>query len=355
MRFNSIPFDQVDAGLLQNWVHLQSLTEDLASPFFSPEFAEIVAQCRDDLWIGVIEENDVVSGILPFHRKSGGRAAPLAGQYCDYQGVIGTPPDPGVVAKMLRGFGISCYDFNHALAAQPLFNDNAFWQSTSPRADLRRGYEAWVSDVSAQTKTLKSLARKERKIAREIGALTFVEHDTNVESWQLFKDWKNAALRQMGLSGFPGPAWALHMIDTIRGTQTASFGGCFSTLYAGDRLVAAHFGMRTADAWHWWFPSYDADLGRYSPGMMLLRYCIETAAQSGFKELDFGRGTERYKKEFSNGARTLCEGSLERASVLGITRQGRKTAQRVANRILNERSADILRRGSTKILRAGLI
>ena len=256
---------------------------------------------------------------------------------------------------MLRGFEISCYDFNHALASQPAFLENSFWRSSSPRADLRAGYEAWRSEVSNKTKALKSLARKERKISREIGPLKFVEQDANEDSWQLFKSWKDKAVRRVGQQGFPGPSWAAKIIDETYQTQLSAFNGCFSTLFAGNRLVAAHFGMRNSRVWHWWFPSYDIELSAYSPGLILLRHCIEAAARRGYTELDFGRGSERYKLEFSNQSRILCEGSFERPNIAGVSRAGRKTVQRMANRYLPEQSADFLRRGATKLLRAGLL
>lgn len=355
MRFDVLPASGLDAALCDKWQALQGRADALASPFFSVGFAQSVEQARGDLHVGLIEDDTALVGLLPFHRKRGGQGVPLAGQYCDYQGVIGQAPLARDVPAMLRGFGLSSYDFNHALECQPIFDSNAFWHSGSPRADLRAGYDAWKSEVSAKTNALKTLARKERKISREIGPLRFNPQDDDASSWQSFVAWKDQALRRLGQPGFPGPAWVAGLIDALRDPSVSARAGCFSTLYAGDRLVAAHFGLRSARVWHWWFPSYDADLSAYSPGLLLLRHCIEAAAQDGCHELDFGRGTERYKTEFSNRSRALCEGSLERASLTGAIWGTRKTLQRAANRILPARGADILRRGATKVLRAGLL
>lgn len=339
--------------MLQTWSDLQQADPELCSPFFAPGFAQAVGQVRDDLWLGVIEDAGWITGLLPFHRKRGGIGVPVGGQLCDYQGVIGTAPDGG---EMLKGFGLVSYDFNHALAAQPLFAGNAFSHSNSPRADLRQGLAAWEAEVGAQTKALKTLARKERKIVRELGDLRFELNDPDDAAWDIFTDWKDANLRGQGGRGFLVDGWDADLISALRGQDTGKCAGVFSTLYAGDRLVAAHFGIRSARAWHWWFPAYDPDLGNYSAGLILMVRCIARAAEDGVAEFDFGRGTQRYKMEFSNRARPLCEGSLERVThPVGVLRGLHKLAQRQGARVLSERHANLMRRAGTKVLRAGLL
>lgn len=257
---------------------------------------------------------------------------------------------------MLRACGLASYDFNHALADQPLFSGNAFWSDCSLHADVSHGIEAWKRQINQQTKALKTTERKRHKLERELGPLKFVLHDPSAEAWNTFISWKRLALAKAGMSGFLEENWVNGLFDDLRATQTPEFGGYFSTLYAGERLVAAHFGLCSARVWHWWFPTFDAGLHRYSPGLVLLVHCLEHAAASGLAELDFGRGTERYKREFSNGSRMLCEGSLELwHTPHGAARRLRKSIQRAGNRFLPETKADTLRRASNRILRAGFI
>lgn len=339
------------------WNDLLDQNDDLVSPFFSHEFVKAVGHHREDLRIAVFRSAGAITGFLPFHRKPGGCAAPVGGQICDYQGIIGVAADAGKRGDgLLRGCGLSSYDFNHGLLSQTLLAENAFSFSYSLRADLRGGFEPWQAEVRAQTKRLTNLNRMKRKIEREQGKLRFVRHDNSAQAWDTFIGWKDDALRQQGAAGFPGPDWIASVLQDIRDTDTPRFAGLFSTLYAGDRLVAAHFGMRSDRAWHWWFPSYDPASQQYAPGLILLLFCVEEAARMGLSELDFGRGTQRYKKEFGNRSRPLCEGSLERpGTVFGATRVLRKCVQRLANKALPEQTAAITRRVGTKILRAGLI
>jgi len=104
------------------------------------------------------------------------------------------------------------------------------------------------------------------------------------------------------------------------------------------------------------FPTYGQDFRAYSPGLILLLFCVEEAARSGLTELDFGRGAERYKKEFGNRSRPLCEGSLERRTrPAGSFRTLRKGIQRFVNRRMSEEHADVIRRAANRWLRAGIL
>ncbi|MGC5198970.1 GNAT family N-acetyltransferase, partial [Aphanothece microscopica] len=132
---------------------------------------------------------------------------------------------------------------------------------------------AWKSEVSAQSREFSALARKRRKTEREIGPIRFVANDPSEAAWDTFVQWKDAALRKLGLDGFLTTAWTRALIEDLRRTDTPSFGGMFSTLYVGDRLVSAHFGLRTDRVLHWWFPTYDPAPELMSPGTMLLVDC----------------------------------------------------------------------------------
>lgn len=357
MRHEILRPSEFSPDLARVWDNLLDQDEDFASPFFAHEFAMAVGRHREDLRIAVLRSACEITGFLPFHLKLGGCAAPVGGQICDYQGVIGVAADPGPGgSKLMRACGLSSYDFNHGLAAQSVLAENAFSLSNSRRADLRGGFEQWRTEVRAQTKQMTKANRLGRKMEREQGELRFVRHDSSDQAWDAFVGWKDAALRQKGATGFPGPSWVDCLLRDIRDIDMPRFAGLFSTLYAGDRIVAAHFGMRSDRAWHWWFPSYDPAMREYAPGLLLLLFCVEEAARMGLSELDFGRGTQLFKMQFGTRARQLCEGSLERPeTAFGAARLLRKSAQRLANKALPEQAAVFVRRAGTKVFRAGLI
>lgn len=353
MRFDVLPLAEMGPDLLERWQQLQSGSEAFASPFFTPDFSQAVGECRDDLYLGVIEDQRQICGLLPFHRRAFGRGVPVGGGICDYQGFIGIAPASDHVAPMLSGFGLTALDYNHGLAEQDLLADNAYSWSRSPRADLRRGFAAWEEEVGRKGSALKTLARKERKLARDLGPLRFVASDPSAESWEAFIGWKREALRRIGVR-FLARNWDALLLDNLRATRGHGLEGRLSTLYAGERLVAAHFGLVTKRAWHWWFPTYAPDTGNLSAGLVLLRHCIAQAACEGIAELDFGRGGERYKVEFSNNDRKLCEGSLERSlHPIGAARRLRKAVQRSCKVHLSEGQSAFLRRAANRLLGAG--
>jgi len=357
MRHEILRPSELSSDLVSIWNQLLDQDDDLSSPFFTHEFAMAVGRHREDLRVAVLRNADEVTGFLPFHLKFGGCAAPAGGPISDYQGVIGIAPDPGVHgSNLMRDCGLASYDFNHGLVTQSLLEENAFSLSNSLRADLRGGFEQWQAEVKAQTKQMAKVNRLGRKLEREHGEMRFVRHDTSNVAWETFFGWKDAALREQGACGFPGSDWIGSLLNDIRRTETLRFAGFFSTLYSEDRLVAAHFGMRSDRAWHWWFPSYDPAMREYAPGLLLMLRCVEEASRMGLRELDFGRGTQLFKTQFGNRSRQLCEGSLERpGTAFGASRSLRKAAQRLANKALPEQTAVLVRRAGTKLLQAGLI
>lgn len=354
MTVHILTADEIDPGLQDAWVRFQAGNPDLRSPFFSPEFCRIVAGVRPDLRIAVVPGDAGPEAIFPFHMQRFGRLAPLAGPISDYHGIIGPPAAGRAIGAILRAAGAQAFDFNHAPASQTVFAHNAFLTTSSPLVNLSDGFESWRQARRAEVRALRDVERRGRKLAREVGPLRFVANDRSDEVWQAVLDWKRAALAAMGVRFILDRGWAREVVETIRATDTPDFGGITAALWAGDTLAAVHFGMRTSTTAHWWFPSYNAALGRYSPGLMLLMESLRHAADTGITEFDFGRGGERYKGEFANSSRALCEGSVERAlTPLGAARRLRKAGQATLARTGASTLTDLTRRAGNRLLAAG--
>jgi CelD/BcsL family acetyltransferase involved in cellulose biosynthesis len=336
------------------WRQLQAADPDLASPFFAPDFARLVARFRPDARVAVLIRGGAEAGFFPFHRRPLGRGVAIGGQISDYHGVIGPAELAADAPALLRAAGLAAFDFNHALPAQTAFAARAFRHAASPLVDLGAGFAAWRADRDRATSALKTLDRRLRKLEREMGPLRFTPRDPDPAAWARFLDWKRAALAAEGVGLILDRPWVRALAEAIRDTDTPDFAGMFSTLRAGEHLVAAHFGMRSARAWHWWFPAYDEAAARHSPGLALLLACVRHAAGTGLAELDLGRGSQRYKTEFANRARPVCEGALARPLTLaGAARRLRHGAQGLADRWLPPRGADLARRAGNRLLSAG--
>jgi CelD/BcsL family acetyltransferase involved in cellulose biosynthesis len=98
-------------------------------------------------------------------------------------------------------------------------------------------------------------------------------------------------------------------------------------LYAGDRPVAAHAGPTSESVLSWWFPGYDPEFARYSPGILLLFGLAQEAAQRGVGLLDLGRGHHGYKDAMKTGELTVHAGSVDAASVSSLPRRARRAVR----------------------------
>lgn len=97
----------------------------------------------------------------------------------------------------------------------------------------------------------------------------------------------------------------------IHAMQTEGFAGMLSLLYAGDWLVAGHFGMRSRTVWHYWFPAYDPEVAKYSPGLNLALKMAAYAPSAGLSTIELGRMRAEYKRRLMNRDVLVASGSVD--------------------------------------------
>ncbi|MET0238122.1 MAG: GNAT family N-acetyltransferase [Kibdelosporangium sp.] len=100
--------------------------------------------------------------------------------------------------------------------------------------------------------------------------------------------------------------------------------GLLSTVHAGPHLLAAHFGIRSGDVLHWWFPVFDRKFGPLSPGWILLREVVRAAPELGITRIDLGRGEDDYKRRAMTGQSTVCIGAVTSGARTTVRRVSRK-------------------------------
>ena len=84
-----------------------------------------------------------------------------------------------------------------------------------------------------------------------------------------------------------------------------------SALWVGEKLLAVHAGMRAGPVLHWWFPTYNTEFARYSPGRMLITKYIEQADSLGLRRIELGKGDEPYKRWLMTGEDPVVEGVID--------------------------------------------
>lgn len=79
----------------------------------------------------------------------------------------------------------------------------------------------------------------------------------------------------------------------------------FTRVNWNGRAIAFHYGLCYRGRYLWGIPSFDIELYRHSPGMVLLRHAILDATEEGAHIFDFGMGDEAYKYRFATNVTHL--------------------------------------------------
>jgi CelD/BcsL family acetyltransferase involved in cellulose biosynthesis len=331
-RVQVIPGQALDSALLDDWRAVQQSNPALQNPCFAPEFTQAVATARNDVEVGIVEEHGKVIAIFPFQRKAGGRAIPVGGIVSDYQGLICRPDFSCDPRALLKACGLISWDFDRLLATQQPFKP--FHKLCEPSAliDLSQGYEAYVAERrAAGTEQIKKCMNLMRRLELEVGPIRFVPRSPDPSALTKVLAWKSQQYRKTGWRDLFALKWGRSLVEQIRATQSESFAGMLSLLYAGENLVAGHLGMRSRSVWHYWFPAYDPRFAKYSPGLILLLKMAEHAPQIGLRTIDLGTGLTLYKRRLMNASISVAEGSVERPSWLSFLRAARRKAKRLVH------------------------
>lgn len=323
MKITTISAAELGPAERGQWQALQMGNASLASPCFSFEYTLAAAAVRPDVRIAVLEQDNAVVGFFPFQQRWGA-GLPVGGRLSDHHGVIAASGTRWDWSELLRSAGLSYWQFDHLAAWQrppvPVHH------TQSPGLNLADGFAAYRRRKLDSGTTLAPLPRKERKLAREVGPLRFEPDCRDDAVFATVIRLKSEQCRRTGQLDFFAWPWTRALVEHLRAVDNPAFGGRLSALYAGDTLVAAHFGIRSQRVWQWWFPVYSLAHSGYSPGLLLMMEVAQAAAAQGHALLDLGRGDEPYKAQFADCALPLVEGCVSRPALATLARTLRKGA-----------------------------
>jgi CelD/BcsL family acetyltransferase involved in cellulose biosynthesis len=326
--YRLIAVNELDSTLIEAWRSIQSGSDVFDSPYFCPEFTQIAGRVREDVRVVVIENDDRPVGFFPHQRSFPGRGKPVGGPLSDFHGVIAGPGAEWELGPLMRAAGLSVWTFDHLVGPGGHFEAHVTARAASPQIDLGAGYQRYEqgrrdsgSDYIRKTEGLA------RKLGRESGELHFTLHEAGDGALEQLIGWKRSQYRQSRLTDAFGVRWTGDLLRSIAQTQAAGFAGVCSVLRAGERMVAAHMGMRSRGTLHYWFPAYDPDFAKFSTGIILLLRLAQALAGSGVRKIDLGKGDEPYKQRLMTGAVELREGHVELPSLLASVRRLRRAAE----------------------------
>jgi hypothetical protein len=143
--------------------------------------------------------------------------------------------------------------------------------------------------------------RKQKKLGREIGEVSFCFHDPAPDVLEQCIRWKSAQYLRTGLWDLFASRRHVELFTEFnrRGILTTT------TLRAGAQLLGVHVGMIHDDRFYSWLPSYDPAFEKYSPGTLLFDYMLEQSFQRGHQVFDFLIGGESYKWNYATHAHVV--------------------------------------------------
>jgi len=319
---------------MARWRRLQGGNAETKGPFFHPAFFQSLEKVRTGVHVAVVRRNGQAVAFFPYHRDSHGAGNPAAGLLSDFEGLI---QEPGLMIDpptLLAACGLTSWRFNHLLNNQPVFKTSHYALHESPFIELNDGFDGYQRNRRSNgSGVVRRTMQKMRKLSRDAGDVRLAIHSlskagsagmNNGENASVLRQliaWKSQQYQAAGLVDLFEFDWVPALLQELLSHNTHEFGGVLAALYAGDELVAALAGMRTATVLHPWFPAYSPQFAAYSPGRILFIELIRAAADAGITRIDLGRGEERYKNRFKTGTTFVAQGSVERSYVSHLMRK----------------------------------
>jgi CelD/BcsL family acetyltransferase involved in cellulose biosynthesis len=324
MRISVIHPSELGPAEVTAWQDMQRRSAGLRNPFLSPEFAQAVGRHRADARVAVLTDGGGgggeggIAGFLPFEKHRLGMGLPIGAGLTDCQGLVHVPGFEWDPQDLLRGCGLSGFAFDHLAAEQRPFRPYLAATAPSPVIDLADGWAAYQAKLKVRSASfLRSVARKRRKLEREVGPARLVTKSQDRDALRALMAWKSDQYRRTGRSDRFAHPWIVGLLEDLFATRGSHFSGLFSVLYAGDTPVAAHLGVRCGPAVAHWFPAYDTSYAQYSPGLIEHVQMVEAAAGIGVELIDLGKGYKRYKEELKSSDIYVGEGAVTTRSPLG--------------------------------------
>lgn len=285
------------------WDRFRESSSCYRSPFFSRDFLLAVSRHRPNIRVGVCKRGGDAVAFLPFEETGRQQAIPFASAFNDAHGVL-TPPNQSIdFTTFLGKLGLRSYRF-HALATGANgFESGCLGYRKSYLANLRKYDHRYVEYLEKTRGTIFKQRRKTKKMIRDLGPLRLEFDDRSHHSFDATIAQKRDQYQRTNIFDILSVNWAREfMRDLWQNTTPNSGTGCrglLSCLYAGDTLVASHYGILEGDWLHYWFPTYHIRWHQYSPGTALFLEIARQSRDLGIDTIDMGYGEQPYKTKLT--------------------------------------------------------
>lgn len=291
------------------WREVQADTQAFANPLFSHAFASAVAKVRDDVEVAVFRRGATSVAFLAVHRRPGGLARPIGAPFSDYQGLVSKGAIGLTGPQALERAGLGALRFNGLVDPFGLFDGVVSGVQEAYAIELDGDAEAYLEAIrAASPKKFKNYRRLEHRLEREVGPLRLVADDRSQEAFDAVLAWKSEQFGRTGIQDVLRPHWVRRMMQSLFETSQGEVTGLLVSLYAGETLVAGHFGVRQGAVFHPWIASANPDFAAVSPGQLFLGHAIQAMPRMGIELYDLGPGHDHYKRPYASVRRELAVG-----------------------------------------------
>lgn len=333
MRVTSVRPGDLGPGEAETWATLQRSSPLMLSPYLSLTFAQIVGRARPNARIAVVEDGGEIVAFLAYELTSMKLAEPIGYPMNDLQGIISA--DTEIDARsVIRKAGLRGWRFYHAPAQhRPLIRHH--YSGTTVQCaliDLSDGYQPWMSGLSKSG--TKRIAEKRRSLQRHVGPVSLLWNSSRPGDLGQLLEWKSGQHSWMRRMFADDPS-ALRIVEGMAAASSADCSGVVSVLLAGDQTVAIHLGLQGPRGLSSWFPSYDSELSRFSPGLMMWYPIAEEAANRGIMLIDFGYGQHDYKFRLANGSYPVAGGAVWASRIEELARGAYRRAHGIVRQVSN--------------------
>lgn len=351
MKISVLRPSELEPSQRRAWASFQAANPALKSPYFNVEFALAAGEVRPDARVAVIETDGKLSGFFPFQKRAGGVGFPVAGPFTDWEGPIAAQGISFCPVALVRGCGLLAYDFEN-IPAQPAFAPFAKRRDGSHIVDLTNGFDAYIAQRRASGSTTFNMSStKHRRLESAHGPVRFEYDESSPDVFKQMLLWKSKQYRESRHIDAFQFRWATSLLEYILAQKSDDFSGVMSALYVGDALLAVHVGMRSKKVLHYWFPAYNVEFSRFSPGTILFYEMAREAANRGLEMMDLGKGTYEFKHNVATYQVPLLEGSVMLPSVLTTLRAVESWSTRHFEALPIGALASVPRRGMRRLRR----
>jgi CelD/BcsL family acetyltransferase involved in cellulose biosynthesis len=321
MNIRAVSIEQITSDEIAAWSAIQRAEAELASPYFRPEFAQAVGAVRKDVEVAVLEENGRAIGFLPYQRSRWNSGRPVGGNLSDYHGLIAPKETRFDPIELLRACVLRSWHFDHLVSGQAAFAPYVWREEDSWHVDVPADIETYFAERENGGRLKSEYGQKRRKLEREVGPIRYVACGGDPKLLSTLMAWKSAQYGRMKVADVFGYAWTRELLHKLLEYDGADFSPIVSALYAGDTIASIHYGLRSRNLLHGWFPAYNLELARYSPGILHWIETIGAAKSAGIDRIDFGEGSESFKRRLKTGTTRVAKGVVDaRASAQAVRR-----------------------------------